>query len=202
MSFSSSFSSSNCTVKMAPGGVHVPIMRWCSPILAVLALVPAELVGCGRRGRRVSPERGRARLESFTLDKCTSSRQQGLQIQVLCAVMVYEKVLRLIKRERAQLETIIQRDAASSKVAAPAPRRLKSHQRCPSFCRSTARGSSSYPWRVGCGGGGINALAAELLSSGCRSRGDGDDFTARDLAAALALLISGMDVSLSRRCPV
>ena len=37
MSFSSSFSSSNCTVKMAPGGVQVPIIRWCRPILAVLA---------------------------------------------------------------------------------------------------------------------------------------------------------------------
>lgn len=33
MSFSSSFSSSNWTVKMAPGGVQVPIIKWWRGIL-------------------------------------------------------------------------------------------------------------------------------------------------------------------------
>lgn len=32
-SFSSNFSSSNWTVKMAPGGVHVPIIKWWRGIL-------------------------------------------------------------------------------------------------------------------------------------------------------------------------
>lgn len=39
MSFNSNFSSSNCTVKMAPGGVQVPIIKWWMPILLVVVLI-------------------------------------------------------------------------------------------------------------------------------------------------------------------
>lgn len=43
-SFNSSFSSSNWTVKMAPGGVQVPIIKWWRGILEVVVVVAAAVV--------------------------------------------------------------------------------------------------------------------------------------------------------------
>jgi hypothetical protein len=39
-SSSVNFSSSKATVKMAPGGVHVPIIKWCTGIVQKLSLSP------------------------------------------------------------------------------------------------------------------------------------------------------------------